>query len=109
MFKFDLIPPVKAQGFNLSNEYGFGQISSLGDAFGYLIGPGFAIAGTAVVFYLLIGAVRYIISGGDKAKVEGARAMMTHAIIGLILLIMLFLVIEFLPGLLNLGSYRIVK
>lgn len=81
---------------DLGQQFGFGSIKSLGEGLGYLIGPAFAIAGAAVVFYLIIGAFQYMMSGGDKNAVAGARDMIIHGIIGFILLIMLFLVVQFL-------------
>lgn len=88
---------------DLQKAYGFGYISNVGEAFSHLITPGFEIAGTALVIYLLIGGFRYITSGGEKEAVAGARAMITHGIIGFVLLILLFLVLKFIPEFLGLG------
>jgi hypothetical protein len=46
----------------------------------------FIIGGLATLIYFVWGAVDWIMSGGDKEKVSGARKKMTNAVIGLVLL-----------------------
>lgn len=43
------------------------------------------IAGTIALIYLIIGGIRYMMSGGDKVGVEAAREQITAAIVGLII------------------------
>lgn len=93
---------------DLSQQYAFGHINSLGEAISYLIPFAFSIAAVAVVFYLLIGALRFILSGGDKGAIEGARNMITHAIIGFILLMLLFVIMQFVPQILGI-NFSIIK
>jgi hypothetical protein len=50
------------------------------------------IGAIAVLMYLLLGALNWITSGGDKGKVESARTMITQAIIGLVILASVFAV-----------------
>lgn len=54
----------------------------------------FIIGGVGVVIYFVWGAVDWIFSGGDKEKVANARKKMTHAIIGLVLLSLSFVMIN---------------
>lgn len=54
----------------------------------------FAVGGVGVVIYFLWGAVEWIFSGGDKEKVAAARRRMTHAIIGLVLLSLSYVIIS---------------
>jgi len=46
------------------------------------------------LFMLLLGAIQWISSGGDKANVEAARSRLTTALIGLVLLFAVFAVIK---------------
>jgi hypothetical protein len=92
-----LLTPVYAV-VDISKEYAFGDLTNLGIGFSRLVAPGFAIAIVAVVFYFIIGGLKYLTSGGDKETISSAQKMITHAIIGFILLIFLFLAIEFLFG-----------
>lgn len=46
----------------------------------------FIVGGLATLIYFVWGATDWIMSGGDKEKVAGARKKMTNAVIGLVLL-----------------------
>ncbi len=53
------------------------------------------LAGVLVfVFILLIGGIRWITAGGDKAAMEGARGQVTNAIIGVVILLSVFAIIQ---------------
>lgn len=52
----------------------------------------FVIAVIIALFYLLLGAIKWIFSGGDKAAVEGARGTITAAIVGLVIIFLVFLI-----------------
>jgi hypothetical protein len=81
---------------SLGERFGLGHIKSLGDGISYLVGPAFAIAGIALLLYIVFGAFKLIFSGGDKTAVAAAREMITHAIIGVILLIAMFFILPFI-------------
>ena len=82
---------------DLGKEFGFGEILTLGQGFNRLIIPTFALAGIMVGIYLLIGAIKFITSGGDKEAIASARAMITHAIIAYVLLVLVFTLTKFIP------------
>ena len=63
----------------------------------------FVIAVIISLFYLLLGAVKWIFSGGDKAPVEGARGTITAAIVGLVIVFLVFLVFTILLRFFELG------
>jgi len=44
-------------------------------------------------FNVLMGGVAYINSGGDKAKTEAARSKITNALIGIVLMFLVFMVL----------------
>ena len=58
--------------------------------------PIFEIAAFLVIIYFLIGAFKYLKAGGNKEDVEGGKQMITHAIIGFVLLMLSFLVLQFM-------------
>lgn len=95
--------------FNIGTNYEFGGISSVGEAFSQLALPAFAIAAIAVSIYFAVGAFKYITSAGDKNKVSSARDMILHAIIGFILLIGMFFILQIIPGLIGLGGFGVVR
>jgi hypothetical protein len=58
-----------------------------------LITLSFVIGAIIFVAIIIIGAIQWILSGGDKAGIESARGKITNAIIGLIILLSLFAII----------------
>jgi len=62
------------------------------------------IAIIIAVFFLIYGGIRWITSGGDKQAVESARNHIVAAIIGLIIALLAFFIINIVLGLLGLGS-----
>lgn len=90
-----IIPTVYA-AVDIGKEFGYGDIKSLGEGTSRLVLPAFSLAAVLVIIYFLIGAFKYLKSGGNKEEVQGAREMITHAIIGFILLMFTFLVIQYL-------------
>ena len=52
-----------------------------------LIGTGFVLGVLFFFFYMMIGAIQLITSGGDKTALEGARGKITSAIVGVVLLL----------------------
>jgi hypothetical protein len=59
-----------------------------------LIGLGFAAGMLLFFFMLLIGAIQWISSGGDKGNVEAARGRISNALIGIIVLFSIFAIIK---------------
>ena len=96
-----LIKPTYAQSAqqptDISSEFAFGNIPSLGALANMLILPAFSIAATMLMFYFIIAAFEMITSQGDKAHIVSARSKIYHSIIGFILLAFMFLVFEYLP------------
>ena len=63
-----------------------------------LIGLGFIVGVVLFVFYLLWGAIGWIVSGGDKAAIESARGKVVNAVVGLIILFSIFAVIKLIEA-----------
>ena len=59
-----------------------------------LIGLGFILGALIFFFVMIIGAIQWISSGGDKAAIEAARGKITNAIVGIIILFALFVVLK---------------
>lgn len=62
------------------------------------IGLLFVVGAVIFFFMLVIGAVQWISSGGDKANVESARGKLTNALIGLIVLFASFAIIKLIEA-----------
>lgn len=83
-------------GVNIGQYFGFGDYTSLGAVLTKLIGPVFSIAAALVIIYFLIASFRYLKAGANKEDMEGARQMLTHGVVGFFILILSFLVIQFI-------------
>ena len=75
-----------------TGELGF-KIPSLGDLLTFAIRAFFVIAGLAALFYLLLGALAWVTSGGDKDAVTAAREKIQAAVIGMILIVAVLAII----------------
>jgi len=53
------------------------------------------IGGSIIFFFMLVmGAIQWISSGGDKQALEGARSKLTNALIGIVILFSSFAIIK---------------
>lgn len=108
-----IIKKAYAQGVDIGGSkgaYAFGNFQNFGAALQPLVNPMFAIAGTIVFVYFIVGAFRMVTSNGDKNIIASAREEMYHGIIGFILLILLFLVVRYLPAFfLGKGAFSLIK
>lgn len=89
------IIPVYAE-VDIGKEFGFGEIGSFGEGVSKLVTPGFSVASVLVIIYFLFGAFKFLSSGGDKEKIAEGRQMITHSMIGFIILMFAFVILQFL-------------
>jgi hypothetical protein len=59
-----------------------------------LIGFGFVIGTIIFFFIMMVGAIQWISSGGDKASVEQARGKVLNAVVGIVILFATFALIK---------------
>lgn len=64
------------------------------------------IAIVVSVIFLIIGGIRWIMSGGDKAKVEQARSTIIAAIVGLVVSILAYAIVALIVSMLT-GNFDI--
>lgn len=56
------------------------------------------------LFFLIFGGIKWILSGGDKGKVDAARGTIVGAIIGLVIALAAFFVLNLVAKVFGLGS-----
>lgn len=61
------------------------KINDVGKLISALVGLLLILSALIAFFYLILGGISWITSGGDKAAMETARNKITHAIVGLII------------------------
>lgn len=85
--KIDLKPKAGTQFAPLGNLTIAGIISGL-------IRFSLVVAALAFFFILVIGGIRWIISGGDKAQTEAARSQITAALVGLVVVFAAWAIVQ---------------
>lgn len=83
----NIVPPVNSGFTNLT------LITFAGIVRG-LIGIVLVLAAIIFFFILVIGGIRWITSGGDKAQTEAARNQITAALIGLVIVFAAWAIIQ---------------
>lgn len=74
-----------------------------------LIGYAFLIAAAVFVLMLIIGGVQWVSAGSDKGRLESAKARITNAIVGLVVLVVMYALIQLVNQIfgLNIGGIGI--
>ena len=75
----------------------------------FLVGFIIVLAILVAVFFIVIGALQWITSGGDKQKVADARNHIIAAIVGLIIVALTFVIINVVTEALGLGPITGLK
>lgn len=83
----NLLAQVTGQKIDLNPGAGFESLTNLNFPGIINILVRFMVIIAAVIFFfmLVIGGIRWIASGGDKAQTEGARNQITAALVGLVI------------------------
>lgn len=55
----------------------------------------FMAAGIIAVLFIVIGGIRYVVSQGDEKSVQGAKNTVLYAVIGLLIVLLAFAIVNF--------------
>lgn len=77
---------------------------SISSFVGFIINMLIIIAIVASLIFLIYGGIKWIISGGDKEKVETARKTVVSSIIGLVVVLLSWVIITITLQFLGLGG-----
>jgi hypothetical protein len=66
------------------------------------------IAAVIALFFLVWGGIKWILSGGDKAKVEAARGTIIAAIVGLVITFLAYFILNLVLSLFGLSLSNLV-
>lgn len=80
------------------------SLGCLADTITSAINAAFVLLGAAVLLFLIYGAIRFVVSGGDQKAVQGARNTMTYAIIAAVLILGSYIIINAVTKALGLPS-----
>ena len=79
------------------------KASDFGKVVGNVITTLLIIAVIIAIFFLIWGGIKWILSGGDKAKVESARNTIIGGIVGLVLAFLAYFIVTLVAGLFGLN------
>lgn len=77
---------------------------TIGQVVGFLVGAAVVFGIIAALLFIIIGAFQWITSGGDKGKVESARNHIIAAIIGLVIIVLSLVIMNFVLQILGMGG-----
>lgn len=92
MLFLDLCKKLLLQSFGVTpTKLGFGNLfggnSTLSAVFTSIINVTYVLGLSLSLIFVIIGGIQYITSNGDPQKAEGARATITNAVIGAIIVV----------------------
>lgn len=87
-------------GFNLLCNLSI----SNGNIVGRVITIALIVAALIALGFLIFGGIRWILSGGEKEKVEEARGTIIAALVGLVIVFAAYFIINIVFGLFGLGN-----
>jgi hypothetical protein len=98
--------PVVPNPKDTSQGIGAGFISQNVPRF---ISLGLVIGVLVFFFVMLIGAIQWIASGGDKAAIEAARSKIVNALIGIIVLFSVFVILKIIGDFFGITTLQLMK
>lgn len=81
--------------FSLIKGTGTSAQSTLSTVIGFVVTWVLAIVGLIAFFYMLSNGIKYITAGGDAAKATEARQGIVNAIIGIIVVVAAYFIVQF--------------
>ncbi len=89
-----IAPPTSVNGIDIGID----------DLIAFIINAIIVLGIVLSLIFLLWGGIRWILSGGDKGKVDAARSTLVAAIIGLVIVILAWVIINSVLQILGAGS-----
>jgi len=69
---------------------------SVSGGVGSILNIVFMAAGLLAVIFIIVGGLKYTLSGGDAAGIKSAKETITYAIVGLIITLLAFGIVNFI-------------
>lgn len=70
-------------------------VVSLDSGLANILSVVFKLAGVLAVVFIIVGGVKYTLSGGDSAGLKSAKETITYAIVGLIVTLLAFGIVNY--------------
>jgi hypothetical protein len=91
------------------NNQNFGSLTTLTlpAIISGLIRGALVVAAIVFFFILVIGGIRWIMSGGDKAATEGARSQITAALVGLVIVFAAWAIVQLIQVFFGINIFQL--
>lgn len=76
------------------------------DIFQALVTWALIFSGAVAVFFIVFSGFKYISSGGDPKQTQGAQQTLTWAVVGLLVILFSFFIINFIADITNVGCIK---
>jgi hypothetical protein len=88
-----------AQALLTPSDIGLPQTSGgLDGVVGKIIAIVYTVVGILSTIWLIVGAVKYVLSGGDSAGIKSAKETITYALAGLVVALLAFGIVNFITS-----------
>ncbi len=74
---------------------GAGSVGTLPDAITSILNAIILVSGLIAVIFIIVGGINYMTSSGDAAKVKKAKDTILYSVIGLIICVLAFAIVNF--------------
>lgn len=74
------------------------QQCTLGDRITQIINILLFLIGAVAVIMIIIGGIRYVLSNGDSSQITGAKNTIMYAVIGLVVALLAYAIVNFVVG-----------
>lgn len=73
-------------------------LDCIGPLFQNILNAALSLAGVVALFFVIFSGYKFMTSGGDPKQLEGARQTLTYAVIGLLVILFSFFIINVIAG-----------
>ncbi|HSX48982.1 MAG TPA: hypothetical protein VLE44_01870 [Candidatus Saccharimonadales bacterium] len=91
-------------GFGPLGQSGANAPTQFNDIISKIIGVMTVVSFIWFTFMVIIGAIRIVASGGDKASIESARKQITTGIIGVVIVVAAIFIVSLIGTILGIGN-----
>lgn len=82
----------------LGNNDKVGLLICIPYLFENVVTAAFLFAGIIALIFIILSGIKFLTSGGDPKQLEGAKNTLTYAILGFILILLSFAILNFISG-----------
>lgn len=84
------------------------DFNSTNTVLGMVLSLLFALGVVAAIIMLVYAGIMWATSGGDKQKIETAHSTITYSIVGLIVILLSFFIVQFIGSLIGVNLIRLI-